>query len=75
MCMIVALIQQMIGTDVAIVKNRSAASRQWLIQQLYWATGQQDLQAAVEAATRREQAEADRRVLVAKEEALQVSQG
>ncbi|BDA48117.1 probable zinc finger protein Dzip1 at N-terminal half [Coccomyxa sp. Obi] len=37
--------------------------------------GQQDLQAAVEAATRREQAEADRRVLAAKEEALQVSQG
>ncbi|CAL8462888.1 g2422 [Coccomyxa elongata] len=37
--------------------------------------GQQDLQAAVEAATQREQAEADRRVLVAKEEALQLSQG
>ncbi|KAK9907534.1 hypothetical protein WJX75_005496 [Coccomyxa subellipsoidea] len=36
---------------------------------------QQELQSALEAATRREQAEADRRVLAAKEEALQVSQG
>lgn len=40
-----------------------------------WVAGQQELQAAVEAAARREQAEADRRVLAAKEEALQSSQG
>jgi hypothetical protein len=37
--------------------------------------GQIELQSAIEMAVRREQAEADRHVLAAKEEALQQSQG